>query len=78
MTSLGMAFTLVRGLGAGRLSVFQLRLEPLLLFSDLLEIETALSEMKTEKKNIEIALSLKLRPPCHISISHCLDSKFML
>ena len=54
MTSLDMALTFVRGLG--RLSASAPRLTPILSFPDLLEIETALPEIKTALLKIEIAL----------------------
>ena len=51
MVSLGMAFTLVRG--PGLLTALATRLAPLLSFSELLEIEIALSEIETALPEIE-------------------------
>ena len=54
MASLGKALTLVRGLG--HLSALETRLAPILLFSDLLEIENVMSEIKTALPEIKTAL----------------------
>ena len=50
MTSLGMGWSL------WQLSALAPRLAPILLFSDLLEIESALPKIKTAQLEIEIAL----------------------
>ena len=59
MASLGMALALVRD--TGQLSTLAPRLAPLLSFSDLLEIETALSEIQTDLPVNETALFVCIR-----------------
>ena len=51
MTSLGMALTLVRGLG--QLSALAPCLAPIFIFSDLLKIETTLPEIETALSEIK-------------------------
>ena len=54
MAPLGMALTVVRGLG--QLSALAPRLASIILFSDILEIETALPKNKTALPEIKTAL----------------------